>query len=333
MEQRLHLRFQIAEDHCLSNSVRHSWHAEDPRASRFLRYLDGSNRRWEIRPRGHAIPNPIEVPSQVLLELGDRLPVDTRCPPVGSHLLVGVPDDPFGDCKRLCCLRFRLAFRFIPHIVVDPRRDQGDPSPSLQPHYRPSSLLQDGPSPCPVPLLCPLGFLPLGILALADRGTRPVELPHSPGATGSHVPCQRPDQAHAASMPDTARAVGRYPPTSPGEPHAPGFGVVLVISTRHQWIAFARLLGLYLTDWLSAFSATLSTSALDRRTSRWFAPSPAGRVRRIGPSIAGRAPSRDRSPYMRTPFDVRGALRCSRQDVAGLARCDGDAVHALTRTY
>lgn len=53
-----------------------------------------------------------------------------------------------------------------------------------------------------------------------------------------------------------------------------GFDVVLVISTRQQWFTRVRLLGSHLTRSRRAFSATLTTSALDRRSLRWFGASP-----------------------------------------------------------
>lgn len=80
-------------------------------------------------------------------------------------------------------------------------------------------------------------------------------------------------------------------------PHArPGFDAVHIVSTRHQWIACARLLGPHLTRSPRAFSATLSTPALNRRTSRWFAASPcrataeAHQPTSAGPSISDAAP-------------------------------------------
>ena len=53
-----------------------------------------------------------------------------------------------------------------------------------------------------------------------------------------------------------------------------GFDVVDTLSTRHQRFAFVRLLGSHLTHSRCAFSATLTTPALDRRSLRWFETSP-----------------------------------------------------------
>jgi hypothetical protein len=60
----------------------------------------------------------------------------------------------------------------------------------------------------------------------------------------------------------------------PGPHAAPGFDVTHMFTTRPQWFAHARLLGPHLTRSKRAFSAALSTPALDRRTLRWFAASP-----------------------------------------------------------
>jgi hypothetical protein len=49
-----------------------------------------------------------------------------------------------------------------------------------------------------------------------------------------------------------------------------GFGVIKSLSTRQQWFTHVRLLVAYLTRSRRAFSATLTTSALDRRSLRWF---------------------------------------------------------------
>ena len=102
------------------------------------------------------------------------------------------------------------------------------------------------------------------------------------GTTGSHVPHQSPDQARATSMPDTAWPVGRLPP---GSSRTIRSNPVLMsskgLSTRHQWIACARLLGLHLPR---------STARLFRRRSPprlltaaacgGLRPPPAGRPRR-----------------------------------------------------
>jgi len=102
VEQRFHVRLQIQSHSGLGNSVRNGGHAERSHAlvPRF-RYLHSTDRRREIAPRGHAIPELVEVPFQVLLELRDRLPVNTSGPFVGFDLLVCLPNNPLGNRKRL----------------------------------------------------------------------------------------------------------------------------------------------------------------------------------------------------------------------------------------
>ena len=60
------------------------------------------------------------------------------------------------------------------------------------------------------------------------------------------------------------------PQTRPGATKPPGFDIVYTLSTRHQWFAFARLSEPHLTRSSLAFSVTLTTTAFDRRSLRWF---------------------------------------------------------------
>ena len=191
MEQRFHLRLQIRPHDRLGDPVRHGGHAEhaDPLAS-CLRYLHRTHRRREVRPRGHPIPELVEVPFQVPLELCDRLPVDTRGPLVGLDLLVGLPDNPLGNLKRLGRFGFDMLTGSSRPSAVDRQTSPNDPAPSLRPHYQASPLLRAGPSLCPASVLCPSQFPLLGVLPLATgRPSRPVT-GRRIGATGSHVPHQ-----------------------------------------------------------------------------------------------------------------------------------------------
>ena len=60
----------------------------------------------------------------------------------------------------------------------------------------------------------------------------------------------------------------------PGKQRDPGFDVTHTLTTLHQWFTRVRLRDPHLTRSWHAFSATLGTPALDRRTSRWFAVFP-----------------------------------------------------------
>ena len=132
-----------------------------------------------------------------------------------------------------------------------------------------SSLLRDGPPLCSGSVLCPSRFLPLGVLPTA----RPTSGP-TPGTTGSPVPCKSLDRARALFMPDTAGPVNRFPPNSSRDhlPY-PGSDVTLSISTRPQGFGFTRLHDPHLTHSRRAFSVTLTTPTLNRRSSRRFAAS------------------------------------------------------------
>jgi hypothetical protein len=91
------------------------------------------------------------------------------------------------------------------------------------------------------------------------------------GATGSHVPHESLIQVHAAFEPDAAWAGPQ------DSAHAypwviinPGSDIDDTISAVHRRFASARLPGPYLTGSSPAFSATLTTIALNDSSSRWF---------------------------------------------------------------
>ncbi len=234
MEARLHLRLQVQVHDRLRDPVGDRGHAEHPRPTTALWYLDRLHRRRHVAPRAEPIPELVEVPRQVRLERLDRLLVDTGSSLVGLHPQPRLPDQPLGNSKRLA-VRLRPACR-----ATGRPRARDDRFPPSTPKPRPSSRHLHA---------------------------------------GHHLARQ---QAPARLIPD---------------PHAaPGFDVTHIVSTRHQWIAHARLLGPHLTRSKRAFSATLSTPALDRRTSRWFAASPcrataeAHQPTSADPSISDAAP-------------------------------------------
>src|SRR6266542_1262786 len=67
------------------------------------------------------------------------------------------------------------------------------------------------------------------------------------------------------------------------------FDVILDVSTLHLWFTCVRLPGSYLTHSLCAFSMTLTTPALARRSSRWFEASPCRAASEGRPSISDAA--------------------------------------------
>jgi len=123
---------------------------------------------------------------------------------------------------------------------------------------RPSSLLRVAPPLCCASVLKRLrGFRLRRSLRIA--------------ATGSHVPHQSLYQVHALFMPEAAWPVIRYPPDLSRSNDYPS---VLTSSLRFRHfingITYVRLLDTHLTESRPAFSVTLTTSALYRRSLRWF---------------------------------------------------------------
>src|SRR6516164_7370119 len=81
-------------------------------ATRGLRDLDETHRRREVTPRGHPIPDLVEVILQVGLERLDGLTVHPGGALVGLDPLVCLPDHLLGNRVRL-----GLSHRFLPSRV------------------------------------------------------------------------------------------------------------------------------------------------------------------------------------------------------------------------
>src|ERR1700728_2243492 len=109
VEDGLHLRLQVQLGYRLGDPVGHGRYSEhtNPLASCFGD-LHRLHRRREIRARRHPVPDLVQIPVPVRLELLDRLLVDPRRALVRLDPLVRFPDLPLGDLKRLV-LRLRLA--------------------------------------------------------------------------------------------------------------------------------------------------------------------------------------------------------------------------------
>lgn len=90
-------------------------------------------------------------------------------------------------------------------------------------------------------------------------------------ATGSHVPQQGLIRSHAAFVPSAAQPVNRFPLGSiPGPPSVPVSTLFIRLTTRHRRFTFVRLPESYLPRSSRDFSLTLTTRALNPRSSRWF---------------------------------------------------------------
>src|SRR5215467_6154681 len=117
MEYGLHLWLEIQTRDRLGDAVSYRGHSKDSDLAlpELLRYFDCQHRRREVTPRRQPIPELVQVPSQVLFKLLDRLAVNTGRSIVGLDPLVRFPDLPFGNRKRLV-LRLRSAQQLLPPL-------------------------------------------------------------------------------------------------------------------------------------------------------------------------------------------------------------------------
>jgi hypothetical protein len=100
MEEGFHRGLQIHSSHRLGDPVGRSRHPKYARpVSRFLRYLYRSHRGRKIRPRAHPVPELVQVVLQLLLELLERLPVDSLSSVVGLDPTIRLPDHLLRDRK------------------------------------------------------------------------------------------------------------------------------------------------------------------------------------------------------------------------------------------
>jgi len=134
-----------------------------------------------------------------------------------------------------------------------------DPAPLLQPHYRPSSLVQAGPPQRSASVLSPHGFHHLNF-SLGIRALVPV------------VPHKSLDQVHAPYTPAAARSVTKYPAHLSQKSHSP-----LVLTAFSIIDASSKgLLSLVSPDrtcpemLLRTLTPTLTTAAFDRSSLEWF---------------------------------------------------------------
>src|SRR5690606_23510597 len=76
-----------------------------PQRSRFaisLRDVNPLDRQREVAARGHPIPDPVKILTEILLELGNADPVNSRRATISFNALVRVPNFTLGNIKRLC---------------------------------------------------------------------------------------------------------------------------------------------------------------------------------------------------------------------------------------
>jgi hypothetical protein len=211
VEARLHARLQVQPHDGLGDSVRDGRHPKDPHplASR-LGDLHGLHRRRDIAPRRQPIPQLVQVPLEVPLELLDRLLVHPGRALVGLDPLIRLPDHPFGDLKRLVLLP-GFAHPAPPSHAGWPPSQPGQPAPFAPP------ALPGFPATTRRSALLPrIGTLPLAVSAARgspSRRPRQHAASHI-GARSSHVPHRRLNRARATFVPDTTWPISRHPPGS-----------------------------------------------------------------------------------------------------------------------
>src|SRR5437899_2272591 len=155
MKHRLQKRLQVTADDFLGNAVGNRWNAQWPRTAPCFRNIDPPHRRRKIAPRGHAIPEFVEVTRKVGLERRNRLSIYSSRPLVRLHTFEGFSDFPFGDLERLCLV----------HGTTQPPR-----SSSIT---EPSSLLRAAPSLRSASVLSPSRLEPLVACPLTSENRLP----------------------------------------------------------------------------------------------------------------------------------------------------------------
>jgi hypothetical protein len=101
VEHRFHPGLQPGRDHGLGDPVRNSRHTQHPDLAVRLRDRHRTHRWREVGPRGHPIPDLVQVAPQIGLEVLQAHPVHPRRALVRLHPLIGLPHLPLGDLERL----------------------------------------------------------------------------------------------------------------------------------------------------------------------------------------------------------------------------------------
>jgi hypothetical protein len=252
MKHLLGLHLDHLRHHRLRDPISHGRHAKDSRAPAVrLRYRHGLDRRRETRPRGHPVPDLVQVALEILLERLDGHPVHPGRALVRPDLLPRLPDSPLRDLERLARC-FQLIHPTPPgELPVDRTNGSRTTRPLRSgPITGPSPLLRAGP---PAPSGNGYSHAACGICP-------PHGSPLSPAVTGSiqmrllQFRSNAADRARATSMPDTAWPISGHPPgSSRNRTHAPVSMSSHEISTRQQWFTRVRLPGPHLTDHVRLF--------------------------------------------------------------------------------
>ena len=166
VEDRLQFFLQQHRRRSLRHPVRRIRHPGQTHAfPMILRYLHAPHRTREIAPRGHPVPQLVEIVPQLLGEQAGTDRVHARRPVVGPDLLPRLNDEALVDHGRL-----HLGPGPGPWLLplrVGPGLTLVCTAPSLRPHYR--TLTATTSRPAPVPRL---GTLPLAVSAARGPPSR-----------------------------------------------------------------------------------------------------------------------------------------------------------------
>jgi len=133
MKDRLQGRLQKATDDRLGDAIGDRRNAQRPRPAIRLRNVDPPHRRRKVAPRGHPIPELVEVAREVGLEVRNRLSIHSSRSLVGLYTLEGLPHLPFGDRERLCLVHGLLPKTGWPAAQAE-QRSPFAPAPLLGLH-------------------------------------------------------------------------------------------------------------------------------------------------------------------------------------------------------
>ena len=165
-------RFQVPLDHHLSYSVRDRRNSERPSSSRIsLWYINAAHGWRKVASGTHPIPDPIEVLTQVSVEVLDSLTVNSRRPLVCLHLLIRLPHITLVNTKRPCFIH-----ESHPLFGLLTGRSRMTAPLRSDPITGPSALLRAPPPLCPASVLRPSRLLTAWVSPFASGRQVPVFL-------------------------------------------------------------------------------------------------------------------------------------------------------------
>ena len=324
-QDRLKLLFPQHRCRGLSHPVCHIRHTENPDPGPvILRYLNGSHRRREVAPRGHPIPQLVEVVHLVGREIVDAHSVHARRCTVRSDLLPRLVNETLSNFKRLQLLP-RSICRLLPR-TVDLQTTVNCPAPSLRPHYR--ALTATTSRSAPVPRIGTLALAVSAACGSPPRGQKPqpslsqrqVLLFHASACDELTPPIHRtPPGPHTESSPT------EDPPQRafvPGPPTDPSFDAIVIsfrcVSSGSHMFVFSSHTRPANSE---TSTATLTTPTLDRRSLRWFGISACTATPQdLPPSLAQHGSCRRSSTSSSLPFRTHVGAENSAV-VVDLPRC------------